>query len=54
MLDNKSKRLYKIKSCNKAYKKKLKSINKTRERLNVVNHIQEVFNNLEDEDYINF
>jgi hypothetical protein len=48
MLDRK---LYKIKSCNKNYKKKLKSINKTRERLNVVNYIQEVFSDLEDAYY---
>jgi hypothetical protein len=51
MLDNKSKKLYRIKGCNKNYKKKLKSINKTRERLNVVNYIQEVFSELEDAYY---
>lgn len=45
MLDRK---LYRIKNYPRAYKKKLKRINKTRERLNVVNHIQEVFNDLAD------
>jgi hypothetical protein len=48
MLDKKSKKLYRIKNCSKAYKKKLKRINKTRERLNTVNYIQEVFNDLAD------
>lgn len=48
MLDRK---LYKIKSYPKAYKKKLKRINKTRERLNVANYITNVFNDLEDAYY---
>ncbi len=46
MLDRK---LYRIRNYPRAYKKKLKRINKTRERLNVANHIQEVFNELEDD-----
>lgn len=53
MLDRK---LYKIKSYPRGYKKKLKRINKTRERLNVANHITSVFNDLEDAyyDYLAF
>jgi hypothetical protein len=48
MLDRK---LYKIKSYSKSYKKKLKRINKTRERLKVANYITNVFNDLEDAYY---
>jgi hypothetical protein len=48
MLDRK---LYKIKSYPRGYKKKLKRINKTRERLNVANYIANVFNDLEDAYY---
>ena len=53
MLDRK---LYRIKNYPRAYKKKLKSINKARERLNVANHITNVFNDLEDSyyDYLAF
>lgn len=48
MLDRK---LYKIKNYPSSYKKKLKRINRTRERLNVVNYIANVFNDLEDAYY---
>ena len=48
MLDRK---LYKIKNYPSGYKKKLKRINRTRERLNIVNYIANVFNDLEDAYY---
>jgi hypothetical protein len=48
MLD---KKLYKIKNYPSGYKKKLKRINRTRERLNIVNYIANVFNDLEDAYY---
>ena len=48
-----SKNQYKLKSCSKAYKKKLKSINKTRERINIASYIQEVFNDLADFEFNN-
>ena len=53
MLDRK---LYKIKNYPSGYKKKLKRINRTRERLNIVNYIANVFNDLEDAyyDYLAF
>lgn len=53
MLDRK---LYKIKNYPSGYKKKLKRINRTRERLNIVNYITNVFNDLEDAyyDYLAF